>query len=270
MVMLKGPRKPEWCCKGCGRTANWACRVRCLCGNWASNAVCQRAVENHKSAAAGGNFGGNGRKRSDAKGDRQSAWTHELPKLAGASNVADAPVLDVASLIADAGFEKFIGAIENPQIKAELEALKIHSQVEHVEEKPKTTLAVPRKLHSLQQKVEKKRLLVQTSQKHIDHHASVREEATASTAALETEIVALRAEHSAALLLQSEVRSLLLMQLVQFSELSLRCSMALVSRRKMLWSKLWRNLPRSWLMPWHPSRSHPSPSRSHLCRCRPW
>ena len=31
-VRAGGPRKPEWGCPGCGRSNNWACRVKCVCG----------------------------------------------------------------------------------------------------------------------------------------------------------------------------------------------------------------------------------------------
>ena len=76
--VVRGPKQPFWGCQSCGRTSNWACRLRCKCGAAAPNHVMQKA----KSFGDGGGPPGDGRKRLPAAGSRREAQLNDtLAKL---------------------------------------------------------------------------------------------------------------------------------------------------------------------------------------------
>ena len=41
---LPGGKAPEWTCSHCGQTGNWACRVRCRCGELAKAPIVRAAI----------------------------------------------------------------------------------------------------------------------------------------------------------------------------------------------------------------------------------
>ena len=59
-AVLRGSKLPTWACSKCDRTANWACRVVCLCGAKAPPAVAKRARDAHERAEAQGGKGARG------------------------------------------------------------------------------------------------------------------------------------------------------------------------------------------------------------------
>ncbi|CAK0798130.1 unnamed protein product [Prorocentrum cordatum] len=74
VTVLRGLRKPHWCCGQCGRAGNWACRIHCLCGGDAPAAIVSRAHQKHKEADAGG---GGGKKAGFKQG---GSSTQGIPK----------------------------------------------------------------------------------------------------------------------------------------------------------------------------------------------
>ena len=77
--LLSGPRKPFWACKGCDRTSNFACRIRCSCGKNAPPSIVKAA----KKAAA---EAGKGKDKAKEATVELAQLRKELKELKAAKN----------------------------------------------------------------------------------------------------------------------------------------------------------------------------------------
>ena len=86
--VLRGPKTPHWGCGKCGRSANWASRIKCACGAVAPRSIVDKARAADKTAGgAGGGSGGSPQSgpwaaKFEAQAKQIAALTSKLDKLA--------------------------------------------------------------------------------------------------------------------------------------------------------------------------------------------
>ena len=79
--VVKGPKLPLWGCQACGRTSNWACRVRCRCGAEAPSHVLLRAKSFGGNNAPNGGAGGAGNHFKPMGGRQQDSLNKLLAAM---------------------------------------------------------------------------------------------------------------------------------------------------------------------------------------------
>jgi hypothetical protein len=86
--VLAGPRSPFWSCSACTRSSNWACRIKCQCGQAAPAQVVRDAKRHAGSDKQKG--GGGGDALANERRLRLAAEA-ELAKLQEKSSACDSP-----------------------------------------------------------------------------------------------------------------------------------------------------------------------------------
>ena len=152
-----GPRSPHWMCSQCGRTANWASRVKCTCGCWRPLREAQRAIGAH-------NFAG---QRQRAEGPTQGRggpppWSREGAPAKGQQSATEKAAL---ALLA-----KLASRVCDAEEKRELEALL--PQEPAAKEQPKTSKALAQKVATLSGHLERNQ---EQRRNHADNIAELQE-----------------------------------------------------------------------------------------------
>ncbi|CAK0908682.1 unnamed protein product, partial [Prorocentrum cordatum] len=130
-AVLRGPRKPHWGCSHCGRAANWASRVACLCGASAPMWAVAVARGADKAAAAGApskRVGGSGLRPSPAPWSAEFKCIQQMEQRLKAT---EAELRKVKSGNSDKSQEEAAAAQDPAQAKRAklLKQIEVHEKV---------------------------------------------------------------------------------------------------------------------------------------------
>ena len=158
-VVLRGPRKPEWCCS-CGCDRNWASRTKCKeCGKWAPRSILDKARKADKEAAEGGGSNGNAAaqlRNENAKLKRELAAARASDASGdGAGSGDDAESVDVDKQ--EATYVQALKSMRESGLGESSIAVQIQTQLDEMRAKKRASKPVLAQHHSALGKLQRLR-----------------------------------------------------------------------------------------------------------------